>query len=41
MREMSFDPMVLPAQDFNRMMAAERPQWTAAIKAAGIDTKKN
>jgi tripartite-type tricarboxylate transporter receptor subunit TctC len=41
MKEMSFDPMVLSAQDFNRMMAAERPQWTAAIKAAGIDTKKN
>jgi tripartite-type tricarboxylate transporter receptor subunit TctC len=41
MKEMSFDPMVLSAQDFNRMMAAERPQWTAAIKAAGIETRKN
>ena len=41
MKEMSFDPLVIGAQEFNRMMAAERPQWTAAIKAAGIDTKKN
>ncbi len=41
MHEMSFDPVAFGTQEFARMMAAERPQWTAAIKAAGIDTKKN
>lgn len=41
MKEMSFDPIVMPAADFNRLMAAERPQWAAAIKAAGIETVKN
>ena len=29
------------AQEFTRLMNAERPQWTAAIKAAGIATKKD
>jgi tripartite-type tricarboxylate transporter receptor subunit TctC len=41
MKDMSFDPIAFGAQEFTRMMAAERPQWTAAIKAAGIATKKN
>ncbi len=41
MKEMSFDPIAFGAQEFTRMMAAERPQWTAAIKAAGIATKKD
>lgn len=41
MKEMSFDPVAYGAQEFNRMMAAERPQWTAAIKAAGIATRKD
>jgi tripartite-type tricarboxylate transporter receptor subunit TctC len=40
MKEMSFDPVSFGAQEFGRMMAAERPQWTSAIKAAGIATKK-
>ena len=41
MKEMSFDPIAFGAQEFTRLMAAERPQWTAAIKAAGIATKKD
>jgi tripartite-type tricarboxylate transporter receptor subunit TctC len=41
MKEMSFDPLAVGAQEFNRMMAAERPHWAAAIKSAGIDTRKN
>ena len=41
MKEMSFDPIAFGAQEFTRMMAAERPQWTAAIKAAGIATRKD
>jgi len=41
MREMSFDPVAFGGQDFDRMMAAERPQWTAAIRSAGIPTQKN
>jgi tripartite-type tricarboxylate transporter receptor subunit TctC len=40
MHEMSFDPASFGIKDFNRMMAAERPQWAAAIKAAGIATLK-
>ena len=41
MKEMSFDPIAFGAQEFTRLMIAERPQWTAAIKAAGIATKKD
>ena len=41
MHDMSFDPVAFGTQEFTRMMAAERPQWTAAIQAAGIDTRKN
>ena len=41
MKEMSFDPIAFGAQEFTRLMNAERPQWTAAIKAAGIATKKD
>ncbi len=41
MHEMSFDPVAFGTQEFARMMAAERPQWTAAIEAAGIDTRKD
>ena len=41
MHEMSFDPVTFGREEFARMMAAERPQWTAAIKAAGVDTRKN
>ena len=41
MKEMSFDPIAFGAQEFTSMMNAERPQWTAAIKAAGISTKKD
>lgn len=41
MHEMSFDPVAFGTQEFARMLAAERPQWGAAIKAAGIDTIKN
>ena len=40
MREMSFDPVAFGTAEFARMMAAERVQWAAAVKAAGIDTKK-
>ena len=40
MREMSFDPVAFGTAEFARMMAAERVQWSAAIKAAVIDTKK-
>ena len=41
MKEMSFDPIAFGAQEFTRLMNAEWPQWTAAIKAAGIATKKD
>lgn len=41
MKDMSFDPIVMSARDFTRLMDAERPQWAAAIKAAGIGTKKD
>ena len=41
MKEMSFDPVAFGSREFNRMMAAERPQWTAAIKSAGIATRKD
>ncbi len=41
MKEMSFDPVFHGAQEFNRMMAAERPQWAAAIRSAGIATRKD
>ena len=41
MHEMSFDPVAFGTQEFARIMAAERPQWTTAIKAAGVDTRKN
>ena len=40
MKEMSFDPVAFGSQEFARMMAAERPQWSAVIKSAGIATKK-
>lgn len=40
MKEMSFDPVAFGSAEFTRMMAAERPQWTAVIKSAGIATKK-
>jgi tripartite-type tricarboxylate transporter receptor subunit TctC len=40
MKEMSFDPVAFGAQEFARLMAAERPQWSAVIKSAGIATKK-
>ena len=40
MKEMSFDPIAFGTQEFSRVMAAERPQWSAAIKAAGIATRK-
>ena len=40
MKEMSFDPIAFGAHEFTRLMNAERPQWAAAIKAAGIATKK-
>ena len=41
MKEMSFDPVAFGTQEFARMMAAERPQWSAAIKSAGIATRKD
>ena len=33
MREISFDPIAFGAQEFTRMMAAERPQWCHACRA--------
>jgi tripartite-type tricarboxylate transporter receptor subunit TctC len=40
MKEMSFDPIAFGTQEFARLMAVERPQWSAVIKSAGIATKK-
>jgi tripartite-type tricarboxylate transporter receptor subunit TctC len=40
MREMSFDPVAFDSKTFVQMLAAERIQWQAVIKSAGIDTRK-
>ena len=40
MKAMSFDPVAYPAQEFVRMMAAERTQWAGVIKSAKISTQK-
>ena len=40
MREMSFDPVAFDSNAFVQMLAAERLQWQAVIKSAGIDTRK-
>jgi hypothetical protein len=40
MREMSFDPVAFDSKTFVQMLAAERTQWQAVIKSAGIDTRK-
>lgn len=40
MRAMSFDPVAFDSKTFVQMLAAERTQWQAVIKSAGIDTRK-
>ena len=40
MNDMSFDPVLLGGAEFARIMAVEKTQWAAVIKATGVSAKK-